>query len=126
MSERGVIIDTGIWIDHLHETENGVEQLLTEERALLHPMVYGELACGGIKARAHVLRLLSFLDQPEQLFDHAEALNFIEHRALFGKGLSYIDIHLLGAALLGSYSLWTRDRALTRAASDLSILWRGG
>jgi predicted nucleic acid-binding protein len=40
-----------------------------------------------------------------------EALAFIESRELMGRGIGYVDVHLLAAVVLANGArLWTRDR----------------
>ena len=46
------------------------------------------------------------------VLDHVEALLFIETHALMGRGLGYLDIHLLGSARVSDAGLWTEDRSL--------------
>jgi len=117
-----VLVDTGIWIDHLHRSEPRLVELLANARALVHPLVIGELACGSLKSRRLLLTLLAKLPAPPVL-THEEALNLIELRGLHGKGLSFTDVHILGSALLSGLPLWTRDRPLRHAADRLGILW---
>jgi predicted nucleic acid-binding protein len=38
-----------------------------------------------------------------------------------GKGLGYIDIHLLASAVLTNVPLWTFDKRLNKAAAVLGI-----
>jgi hypothetical protein len=49
-----------------------------------------------------------------------EALDFIERRKLMGRGVGYVDVHLLASAVLtGSATVWTRDKRLASLADDL-------
>ena len=42
-----------------------------------------------------------------------------------GRGIGYIDAHLLASvARTGSVLLWTRDRRLMSAAADLNLAWQ--
>ncbi len=51
-----------------------------------------------------------------------ETLTFIERRRLMGRGIGYIDAHLLAAALLTKSAwLWTRDRRLEAVALELGV-----
>jgi predicted nucleic acid-binding protein len=46
----------------------------------------------------------------------------IDGTKLFGRGIGYVDAHLLAAARLSeNATLWTRDRLLREAAQDLGI-----
>jgi predicted nucleic acid-binding protein len=87
----------------------------------MHPFVLGELACGNLKNRSEVLRLLGDLPAAPTATD-PEALGLIERRALMGRGIGYIDVHLLAsAALAGVGRLWTRDRRLAAVAAELEL-----
>ncbi len=49
-----------------------------------------------------------------------EVLAFIEDRSLMGRGIGYVDVHLLASATLdGAAKLWTKDKRLAAAADDL-------
>jgi len=85
-----------------------------------HPFVVGELACGNIKNRKEILSLLQTLPMAETA-EHQEVLHFIEHNRLMGKGLGYIDVHLLASALLTKIPLWTSDKRLKAASGELGL-----
>jgi predicted nucleic acid-binding protein len=52
----------------------------------------------------------------------AEALQFIDKRELMGRGIGYVDVHLLASAALSAGSrLWTRDRRLAEVAAELNV-----
>jgi hypothetical protein len=87
---------------------------------MCHPFIIGELACGNMKNRSLILSLLQALPMAVQA-EHEEVMTFIEQHKLMGKGLGYIDIHLLASALLTGISLWTLDKRLSRAAESLGI-----
>ena len=51
-----------------------------------------------------------------------EVLFFIQQQQLMGKGIGYIDAHLLtSVALAPPTRLWTRDRSLQDVASSLEL-----
>lgn len=52
---------------------------------------------------------------------HGEVLLFVERHRLMGRGIGWIDAHLLASACLARLPLWTRDRRLFRAAQDLQL-----
>jgi predicted nucleic acid-binding protein len=93
-------------------------ELLNRGEAVCHPFVIGELACGNLKNRTNVLSLLETLPMAF-LAGQEEVLAFIEAHNLMRKGLGYIDVHLLAAALLSGVSLWTLDKKLEKAAEEL-------
>ncbi len=83
-----------------------------------HPLVIGELACGNLKHRSEVLKsLIALPDAPT--IEYEEVLTFVEVHELFGKGLGWIDAHLLASVLLQHGTLWTFDQPLRRAARKL-------
>lgn len=94
--------------------------LLENARVLVHPFVIGEIACGSLADREGVLELLGNLPTAA-VADAEEILAFIERNRLHGKGLGYVDVHLLAAvALTGSAKLWTRDKRLHSLAESLA------
>lgn len=115
------LADTSVWVNHLRENDANLTALLNDNRVLMHSMVIGELACGNLPDREHVLDLLKGLPQIA-VADDEEVLFFIERHRLMGRGIGYIDAHLLAAALLAySVRLWTHDRRLQNVAMHLGI-----
>jgi len=116
-----ILIDTSVWIDHLRRNEPRLVELLNVRRVLTHPFVIGELACGNLKNRATVLRLMRDLPFSPIVSDE-EALFFIEQHRLMGRGIGYVDVHLLAAAsLAGEARLWTRDKRLATVAEAMGL-----
>ena len=90
----------------------------------MHPFVVGEIACGSLTHRASILELLRQLPTAA-VAESEEVLGFIERHALHGKGIGYVDVHLLAAvALTQGASLWTRDKSLQAAADDLGCAYQ--
>ncbi len=57
---------------------------------------------------------------------HDETLYSIEHNRLMGKGIGYVDAHLLASvALVAGAKLWTRDKRLVHVAGELGYAWEG-
>jgi hypothetical protein len=82
-------------------------------------MIIGELACGNLKKRQSLLKLWGSLDTLTQA-SHEEVLYFIEHHRLMGRGIGYVDAHLLASAVLtADVRLWTRDNCLKNVAASL-------
>lgn len=84
-------------------------------------MVLGEVACGNLKNRHYTLRWLCEI-KPASVAAHEEVLAMIESLDLFGRGLGWIDAHLIASAMLSGTSLYTHDKALSAAASSLGLL----
>jgi predicted nucleic acid-binding protein len=116
-----ILVDTSIWIDHLHRPEAALSVLLNDAQVCTHPMVIGELSLGQLRDRETVLRLLADLPLTP-MATHAEVLTFVETHRLYGTGLSLVGVHLLAAVRLSPGDrLWTRDRRLDGAADRLGI-----
>ena len=116
-----ILADTSVWIDHMRGRQSRFAAALEGELVLMHPFVIGELACGNLRNRDEVLALLGNLPLAPAATD-AEVLAFIERRRLMGKGLGYIDVHLLAStALSRSARLWTHDRRLAAMAATLNL-----
>lgn len=116
-------MDTSIWVAHLREGSAGLENLLNEGRVFCHPFVIGELACGTLKNRVEILSLLQALDQAEPA-EHNEVMHFIDQKKLMGRGLGYVDMHLLASALLTGVQLWTLDKRLAAVATSMGLGFR--
>ena len=114
------LADTSVWIEHLRRGEPRLADRLSEGLVLMHPFVTGELACGNLKNRAAVLSDVHAL--PTAKFaSNFEVLQLIDGRRLWGRGLGWIDAHLLASALLSRCRLWTLDKKLGRAATELGL-----
>jgi predicted nucleic acid-binding protein len=116
-----VLVDTSVWIDHFHKTNIRLTGLLEESFVLIHPYIVGELACGNIKNREEILKLLQSLPQIK-VTNHNEIIYFIEKNKLYGKGLGYIDIHLLASCIIDNAKLYTRDKKLINIAKELKLM----
>ena len=118
-----ILVDTSVWVDHLRDGAPALAAALEQGSVLMHPFVLGELACGNLKNRGEVLRLLGDLPAAPLATD-PEALDYIERRALMGRGIGYVDVHLLASAVLaGAARLWTRDKRLAAVAADLKLAY---
>lgn len=115
-----ILVDTSVWVDHLRQGIPLLGDLLTTGQVATHPFVIGELACGNLANRKEILTLLASLPSVK-VATHAEALHLIETHRLQGRGLGWIDVHLLSAALLSHVGLWTRDRRLQAVSNTLEI-----
>jgi hypothetical protein len=115
-----VLVDTSVWIEHLRHGKIGLADRLAEGLVLMHPYVSGELACGNLKDRVTILSDLSTLPSATKATD-AEVTYLIEDRGLGGRGLGWIDAHLLASALLSKCHFWTLDKRLERTACDLGL-----
>ena len=118
-----ILVDTSVWIDHLRGADAELADQLNANRVLMHPFVLGELACGNMRNRGEVLALLKGLPRVAAVSD-GEVLFFIERHRLMGRGIGYVDCHLLAAvALGGSTRIWTRDKRLQVVADSLALAY---
>jgi predicted nucleic acid-binding protein len=116
-----ILVDASVWINHLRKGDPALEGMLSQGRVLTHPFVIGELALGQLRRRDVVLDALQSLPRVIVAREE-EVLRFIEGQPLFGKGIGYVDAHLLTAVVLTPGTLlWTRDQSLRAAADRLSI-----
>jgi predicted nucleic acid-binding protein len=120
-----ILVDTSVWIDHLRASIVLLAAALEADDVLVHPFIIGELACGEMRQRREVLRLLATLPSSVVATDD-ETLHFIERRRLMGKGIGYIDAHLLASTTLtDGAQLWTHDKRLAGIAAHLKIISSG-
>ncbi len=116
-----ILIDTSVWIDHLRDGDEELVTQLNSAQVLTHPFVIGELACGNLVNLNEVLTLMANLPRVAVATDH-EVLFFIEQHRLMGRGIGYIDAHLLAAVSLSSPArFWTRDKRLGSWAAELQV-----
>ena len=118
-----ILVDTSVWIDHLRKNDQHLQFLLYEGEVICHSLVIGELVCGNLKNRQEIISLLQSLPMAPQIeFD--EYLYVIERYKLYGKGIGFIDVHLLASAKLAQTLLWTLDKRLKSAAIELEINYK--
>ncbi len=116
-----ILADTSVWVDHLRSGDARLAAALDRGIVVMHPFVVGEIACGSLSDRAMILELLQNLPLAV-VAGSDEVLGFIERHQLHGKGIGYVDVHLLAAvALTAGAKLWTRDKRLRAAAVDLGL-----
>lgn len=122
-----ILVDSAVWIDHLHRTDPRLVDLLGLDQAGCHPLVIQELALGSIRQRDLVLDLLTNLHQ-FPVVSHHEIVHSIRRQRLWGRGLSAVDVHLMAAVTVEpGAQLWTRDERLTTACAQTGVkLFEGG
>ncbi len=86
---------------------------------LCHPFVVGELACGNIQNRIEVIDLLQELPMAP-VADQGEVLHLLQTWCLYGRGLGWVDAHLLASVRLTGCHLWTLDKSLAKAAGEIN------
>ena len=115
-----ILVDTSIWIAHLRVANLQLVRLLDDVQVVSHPFVIGELACGWLRRRAEVIGHLRRLPVLAPV-SHGEALAFIDAHELAGRGIGWVDVHLLASARLARARFWTADKALAKVAASLGV-----
>jgi len=116
-----ILVDTSVWIDHLRTGDAQLADSLQNSQILTHPFVIGELACGNLHNRKEVLKLLDDLPKAP-VASNEEILQFIESNRLMGRGVGFIDVHLLASTRLADEVLiWTHDKRLQKVARELKL-----
>lgn len=116
-----ILVDTSVWIDHIHASDPMLVSLLSEARVLAHPYVIGEISLGSLRDRDVVLAAL--LDLPRApTATPEETFYLIEREGLFNRGIGYVDTSLLASArLCPGVTIWTRDKRLKKVADELNL-----
>jgi predicted nucleic acid-binding protein len=117
-----VLVDTSVWVAHLRKGDIGLDGPLNDGHVVCHPFIVGELACGNLRNRPAILSLLQALPMATYA-EHEEVMQFIENQSLMGKGLGYIDMHLLASAILSKMPLWTLDKQLHDVSLKLGVAY---
>ena len=112
------LVDTSVWVDHFRRGNAQLRQLLQDGDVATHPYVIGELACGSLPNRATTLYMLGNLPRVAVLSDEL-VLRAIDQRKLWGKGVGWVDVQLLTAALAAGVPLWTLDKRLGKIHASL-------
>jgi predicted nucleic acid-binding protein len=115
-----ILVDTSVWIDHLRNSDRRLVQLLENGSVLTHPLVVEELACGHLRDRSTIVRLLHSLPW-SPVVTHLEVVGLISNKTLYGVGLGAIDVHLIASAMLAGAGLWSKDKVLSRESARLGL-----
>jgi predicted nucleic acid-binding protein len=115
-----VLADTSVWVDHLRNRNAVLVTLLEAGVVWSHEFVIGELACGNLARRAEVLSALAELPRAQPA-GHQQVLSLVDDRKLMGRGLGWVDMHLLVAATQSGLKLWSLDKRLATAADALHV-----
>jgi len=113
-----ILVDTSVWIDHFRSSNSLLVELLEQEQVITHPFILGEVACGNLKKRREIVALMQALPTVRRA-DEDEILFFIEQRALMGRGIGLIDVHLLASCLMQPCMIWTADKQLRTVSEEL-------
>jgi predicted nucleic acid-binding protein len=119
-----VIVDTSAWIDHIRGLSTPVEDLLGQGKILLHPFVFGELMLNGLPKSGPFSPAAFGKLAPAGVASQAEVAAFIQWESLAGKGVGYVDTHLLlSARISADVSLLSHDKNLRTQAERLGVAY---
>ena len=121
-----VLVDTSVWIRFLANRAPyaaALDRLLDLDEVAGHELVYGELLIGDRGGRR---KLLAAYEQIHQagVIPHRDVVAFVRHRGLQGRGVGWIDVHLLASAIVGRLQLWTADERCSAVASELGVAYQ--
>jgi predicted nucleic acid-binding protein len=120
-----VLVDTSVWIRFLANRapySSEMDRLLSRDQVVGHELVFGELLIGDRGGRKKLLVTYEKMSQAS-IVPHREVVDFVRDRDLHGRGIGWIDTHLLASALVGRLQLWTVDPRLVLVADELGIAY---
>ena len=120
-----VLVDTSVWIRFLAARElfaRALDQLLSSDEVLSHDLVHGELLIGDRGGRSRLLLAYARIHQARPV-PHHEVVEFVRARKLKGRGIGWIDAHLLASTLTERCTLWTADDDLASLATELRVAY---
>ncbi|MYB38657.1 MAG: type II toxin-antitoxin system VapC family toxin [Gammaproteobacteria bacterium] len=121
-----ILADTSVWIDHLNRPDDRMTALVDAGQVLLHSLVIGEVALGNMANRRPRIAELRKLPKIEEL-DNDTVIAKIEEHELMGRGIGFVDAHLICSALeRDGTRLWTHDRRLHEVADELGVAFVEG
>ena len=118
-----ILVDTQVWIHHFRTPNPSLEQHLSAGELVMHSMVIGELVCGSLRDRVATIAMLNAIPKIRELTNE-NVITRIENDALSGRGIGFVDAHLLCAVRAREGArLWTRDRGLNGIAAELGVAY---
>jgi predicted nucleic acid-binding protein len=121
-----VLVDTSVWIRFLSNRVPHapvLEDLLSRDEVSGHDFVSGELLVGDLGGRRQLLADYERMHRAPVLA-HADVVAFVRSRRLHGRGIGWIDAHLLASSLVGRLKLWTADPRLATLAAELGVSYK--
>lgn len=116
-----VLVDTSVWIRFLTNRppySAGLDRLLERDEVAGHDLIHGELLIGDPGGREQLLSLYQAIHRVASI-PHAEVVLFVRSNKLYGRGIGWIDAHLLASALVAGIPLWTADQRLAEIAGEV-------
>jgi predicted nucleic acid-binding protein len=120
-----VLVDTSVWIRYLagrppYLAELG--RLLGLDEVTGHQLVYGELLIGDRGGRRKLLAAYERMHQAAMV-PHRDVVRFVRDHDLHGRGVGWIDVHLLASAIVERFELWTADQRFSAVANEFGVAY---
>jgi predicted nucleic acid-binding protein len=118
-----VLVDTSVWIRFLANRNPyaaELDRLLERDEAAGHDLIHGELLIGDRGGRGELLKCHGLMHRLSTI-PHPEVVAFVRAYKLHGRGIGWLDAHLLASALAADVPLWTADERLARLARELGV-----
>ncbi|MEO8658983.1 MAG: PIN domain-containing protein [Bryobacteraceae bacterium] len=116
-----ILVDTSVWIRFLAGRTpyaSELDRLLDRDEAAGHDLIEGELLIGDLGGRSDLLKSYGLMHRVSAVA-HAEVIAFVRAHKLHGRGIGWVDAHILASALVARVPLWTADEGLAKLASEL-------
>jgi predicted nucleic acid-binding protein len=123
-----VLVDTSVWVRFLANRDPyaaELDRLLERDEVVGHDMIFGELLIGDRGGRPKLLAAYGHMHQAHVLA-HPEVVAFVRARRLHGRGVGWIDVHLLASALVDRLQVWTADPRFAAVAAELAVAYTPG
>jgi predicted nucleic acid-binding protein len=120
-----VLVDTSVWIRFLANRQPyaaELDRLLERDEVVGHELVFGELLIGDRGGRPGLLAAYAQMHQAS-VIPHGDVVDFVRNRPLHGRGVGWIDVHLLASALVDALEVWTADPRLANLAQELDVAY---
>jgi len=120
-----VLVDTSVWIRSLASREpfrSELDRLLGLDEVAGHELVYGELLIGDRGGRRNLLASYGLIQHAKPV-PHHEIVRFVCQRDLHGRGVGWVDIHLLASAVAARMQFWTCDQRCLDVAQELGVAY---
>ena len=115
-----VLVDSSMWVRSWRpgflEVRASLHRLIEADRVAGHPFVFGELLVGDRGTRREALALYPETATVVLPVPHEDVVVFVQQHRLSGRGLGWIDCHLLATVVQHRLWLWSADTPLMRAA----------
>jgi len=120
-----VLVDTSVWIRFLANRPPyaaALDRLLSLDEVTGHELVYGELLIGDRGGRRKLLAAYAQMHQAAMV-PHHEVVAFVRDRDLHGRGVGWVDVHILASAIVGRLQLWTAEPHFSALASEFGLAY---